>query len=102
MRNLVSDTTFLIWQVRDESGFMRNLVGDTIAAFTAAGARLYNHAIMMLPLHSLPMRAKTTFDAAAKLGMCHQHVLIFYKGRHPNRDVKALGLHNATRPLEWW
>ena len=51
---------------------MRNFVGDTISAFQAAGVRLYNHAAMMLPLHSLPMRASNVFNAASKLGMCHQ------------------------------
>ena len=30
---------------------------------------------MMLPLHTLPMRAAGVFNAAAKLGMCHQHVV---------------------------
>ena len=38
---------------------------------------------------------------ARKLGMNHQHVLVFYKGRNPNRDVQALQLANATRQLEW-
>ena len=57
---------------------------------------------MMLPLHSLPMRASAAFAASAKLGTCHQHVLVFYTGRHPNRDVKAIGLHNASKALEWY
>ena len=57
---------------------------------------------MFLPLHSLPMRAAATFQAAAKLGTCHQHVLVFYKGRQPNKTVKDIGLHNAQRTLEWF
>ena len=48
---------FVVGEVRDADGFMHSLVADTIAAFAAAGGRLYNHAVMMLPLHSLPMRA---------------------------------------------
>ena len=68
----------------------------------ASGARLYNSAVMMLPLHSLPMRASRTMKATAKMGMCHQHVLVFYKGRHPNTDVKNIGLTNASRALEWF
>ena len=80
----------------------RTVVGDTIAAFEAHGVKLYNHAVMMLPLHSLPMRASAAFEASAKLGMCHQHILVFYKGRAPNRDVKNIGLHNRSKPLEWF
>lgn len=94
-------------EIRDEDGFCRNFVGDTISAFQQpdeahTGARLYNSAIMMLPLHSLPMRAAAMMEASAKLGMCHQHVLVFWKGRNPGRDVKKIGLHNVQRPLEWF
>ncbi|KAL1503698.1 hypothetical protein AB1Y20_012171 [Prymnesium parvum] len=92
---------FVVGEIRDEDGFMCNFVSDTIAAFLDAGVRLYNHAVMMLPLHSLPMRASNVFSAAAKLGMCHQHILVFYKGRNPNRDIRTIGLTNASRPLAW-
>lgn len=57
---------------------------------------------MMLPLHSLPMRVNSQFSAAAKLGMSHQHVLVFYNGKQPSRDIKSLGLHNADGALEWY
>ena len=93
---------FVVGEIRDADGFCRNFVGDTISAFQACGAKLYNSAIMMLPLHSLPMRAAASFNATAKLGMCHQHVLVFYTGKQPNKAVKALGLHNAQRSLEWF
>ena len=56
---------------------------------------------MLLPLNSAAMRAPRQFEASAKLVMAHQHVLVFYKGRSPNRDVKGLQLANATRHLEW-
>ena len=93
---------FVVGEIRDAEGFMRNFVGDTIAAFEAHGAKLYNHAMMMLPLHSLPMRASAAFEATAKLGMCHQHILVFYNGRQPNREIKGLGLYNASKALEWY
>ena len=93
---------FVVGEIRDEHGFMRNFVGDTISAFLEAGAKLYNHAVMMLPLHTLPIRAAGAFKATAKLGTCHQHVLIFYKGRAATKDkVQAIGLRNAQKPLEW-
>ena len=93
---------FVVGEIRDGEGLMRNFVGDTITAFLACGAKLYNHAIMMLPLNTLPMRAPMQMNATAKLGMCHQHVLVFYKGRAPTKDkVQAMGLRNAQKPLEW-
>ena len=92
---------FVVGEIRDPDGFCRNFVGDTVSAFQEHGARLYNHAIMMFPLHSLPMRAAASFNASAKLGTCHQHVLVFYKGRHPTKNAKSLGLHNQQRALEW-
>ena len=93
---------FVVGEIRDEHGMMRNFVGDTISAFIGAGARLYNHAVMMLPLNSVPMRAPAAFKATAKLGMCHQHVLVFYKGRAPTREkIQTIGLTNAMRPVEW-
>ena len=82
---------------------MRNFVGDTIDAFQQTGMRLYNHAVMMLPLNTLPMRASTVFKAAAKLGMCHQHVLVFYKVRRscmpPPRLPRLRTYHLARHTL---
>ena len=94
---------FVVGEVRDADGFMHSLVADTIAAFAAAGGRLYNHAVMMLPLHSLPMRAPAAFKASAKLGMCHQHVLVFYcGGKSPKAELlHHPGLKNAMRPQAW-
>ena len=79
---------------------MRNFVGDTIAAFQQAGAQLYNSAIMMFPLHTLPMRVSGQFGATAKLGMAHQHVLVFYNGRQPAKEIKSIGLPE-NRTMEW-
>ena len=92
---------FVVGEIRDADGFCRNFVSDTISAVQDAGARLYNHATMLLPLNTLPIRASKTFNATSKLGNCHQHVLVFYKGRHPNKNAKSLGLHNKERCLEW-
>ena len=92
---------FVVGEIRDErTGAMRNFVGDTIAAWLDAGCVLYNHAVMLLPPHTLPMRARAQFEASAKLGMCHQHVLVFYSGREPSREVRSIGLP-ASRQFEW-
>ena len=61
------------------------------------------HAVMLLPCHSLPLRAPASFNASAKLGMCHQHVLVFYcGGKSPKAELlHHPGLKNAMRPQAW-
>ncbi|EOD42093.1 hypothetical protein EMIHUDRAFT_95251 [Emiliania huxleyi CCMP1516] len=92
---------FVVGEIRDGDGFMRNFVGDTVSAFQKAGCRLYNSCVMLLPFNTLPVRAGKAMASSAKLGMCHQHVLVFYNGRNPAAEVKGLKLANMTRPLEW-
>ena len=53
------------------------------------------------PANSRRKYAATSFKSG-KLGNCHQHVLVFFKGKSPNKAVKGLGLHNAQKPLEWF
>lgn len=65
---------------RDKQGFYRNFVSETIAAFEAAGAKLYNEAILVTMCGSLPVRVTRSFIASRKLGKTHQNVLVFYKG----------------------
>jgi hypothetical protein len=45
-----------------------------------AGMRLYNEAILLNAMGSLPIRAGKQFEATRKLGRCHQEILIFLKG----------------------
>jgi len=71
---------FVVGDIRDKTGFYRNFVSDTIAAFQAAGAMLYNEAILITAVGSLPVRVNSQFQAFRKLGKTHQNVLIFYKG----------------------
>lgn len=71
---------FVVGDVRDSKGFYLNFVSDTIAAFEAAGARLYNEAILVTALGSLPIRIAEQFEGYRKLGKAHQNVLVFYKG----------------------
>ena len=75
-----------VYRPDSEHGLMRNFVGDTVSAFQKAGCRLYNSCVMLLPFNTLPVRAGKAMASSAKLGMCHQHVLVFYKGRAPNND----------------
>jgi PAS domain-containing protein len=71
---------FVVGDVRGPNGVYRNFVSDTIAAFQDAGAMLYNDAILVTAVGSLPIRVGRQFEAGRKLGKTHQNVLVFVKG----------------------
>jgi 16S rRNA G966 N2-methylase RsmD len=81
---------FVVGDVRDPQGFYRNFVSDTIAAFQDAGMLLYNHAILVTAVGSLPIRVGKQFGTYRKLGKTHQDVIIAYRG-DPKRiqDIAA-------------
>lgn len=81
---------FVVGDFRDKKGFYRNFVSDTIGAFEDAGARLYNEAILVTAVGSLPIRVGRQFEAGRKLGKTHQNVLVFCKG-DPKRATQAIG-----------
>jgi DNA modification methylase len=81
---------FIVGDVRDKKGIYRNFVSHTIQAFEDAGTRLYNEAILVTAVGSLPIRAGRTFAASRKLGKTHQNVLVFVKG-DPKKATEACG-----------
>lgn len=81
---------FVVGDFRDGDGFYRNFVSETIASFQRNGANLYNEAILVTAVGSLPIRAARLFNAARKLGKTHQNVLVFCKGS-PEQAAKDLG-----------
>ena len=81
---------FVVGDVRDRQGFYRNFPGHTIEAFEAAGLRLYNEAILVTAVGSLPIRAGKQFAATRKLGKTHQNYLVFIKG-DPRKATEAIG-----------
>jgi hypothetical protein len=81
---------FVVGEVRSADGFYKGFVHDTIKAFEAAGARLYNEAVLITAVGSLPVRAGRAFEAGRKLGRGHQAVLVFCKG-NPKRATEACG-----------
>jgi hypothetical protein len=90
---LLRPDRFAVWvvgDVRDPRGMYRGLVADTIAAFRAAGAELYNEAVLVTPVGSLPVRVGRQFAAGRKLGKTHQNVLVFVKG-DPKQATAACG-----------
>ncbi len=81
---------FVVGEVRGKDGHYVGLVPDTIRAFQAAGASLYNEAILVTAVGSLPIRTSRTFPPGRKLGKSHQNILVFCKG-DPLRAAKACG-----------
>ncbi len=71
---------FVVGDIRDAEGCYRGFIGDTIAAFTMAGASCYNEAILVQPLGTVMMQVSRNFPIGRKLGKTHQNVLVFVKG----------------------
>jgi hypothetical protein len=85
---------FVVGDVRDSRGIYRNFPGKTIRAFLSAGAKLYNEAIFLQEIGSLPVRAGRPFAATRKLGKAHQNVLVFVKG-----DPRKAAEHCASEEI---
>ena len=71
---------FVVGDIRDKKGFYRGLPWETIQAFQDAGTTLYNEAVLITAVGSLPIRIGKQFGNYRKLGKTHQNVLVFYKG----------------------
>lgn len=72
---------FVVGDFRDrKTGNYRNFVSHTINAFIEAGLELYNEAILVTSVGSLPIRVGAQFRGYRKLGKTHQNVLVFLKG----------------------
>lgn len=71
---------FVVGDVRDKKGFYRNFPAHTIDAFQDAGMTLYNQAILITAVGSLPIRVGRQFESGRKLGKTHQDVMMFFKG----------------------
>lgn len=89
----------VVGDVRDNKGNYRNFVGDTIAAFRDAGLELYNDAVLVTAVGSLPIRVGKQFSSSRKLGKTHQNVLVFVKG-DARKATEACGPVEVTLPLE--
>lgn len=81
---------FVVGDVRDPKGLFRNFPGETVAAFEAAGLRLYNEAILITPVGTAAMRVTGQFNATRKMAKTHQNVLVFVKG-DPRKATAAIG-----------
>lgn len=81
---------FVVGDIRDKKGFYCNFVSDTTGAFEDAGAKLYNEAVLITAVGSLPIRVRKQFESGRKLGKTHQNVLVFCKG-DPRKATEAVG-----------
>ena len=70
---------FVVGNVRDNNGFMKDLVGLTVKIFEKYGLRFYNDIIMRQPVASASMRADKNMKYR-KTVKIHQNVLVFCKG----------------------
>lgn len=72
---------FVVGDFRDKkTGMYRGFVADTINAFRDVGMPLYNDAILVTAVGSLPIRVSSQFPSGRKLGKTHQNILVFAKG----------------------
>ncbi len=71
---------FVVGDVRGKDGNYYGFPHDTVAAFKAAGMPLYNEAVLVTSVGSLPVRIDGQFSKWRKLGKTHQNILVFVKG----------------------
>ena len=72
---------FVVGEFRNpKTGMYRGFVPDTIRAFQEQGLELYNEAVLVTAVGSLPIRVSGQFESGRKLGKTHQNVLVFAKG----------------------
>lgn len=71
---------FVVGDARDKAGMYYGFPWHTIEAFQAAGLELYNEAVLVTAVGSLPVRITRQFQAGRKMGRSHQNVLVFVKG----------------------
>ena len=94
---------FVVGDYRDNNGFYRNFVSDTISAFEDAGAKLYNECILLTVAGSLPIRIHKQFAQNRKLGKTHQNILIFFKGdpSQIKEEFEFLDVEDKLEAVEW-
>jgi hypothetical protein len=90
---------FVVGNLRDRNGLIRDLGRLTVEAFEAAGAGFYNDGILCQPLATLPMRASRNFPPGRKLGRAHQLVLVFVKGDARKAALACTMDREAFRPV---
>lgn len=74
---------FVVGDIRDKKGFLRNFPDYTKECFENAGLHFYNEMILYTQLCSAPIRAAQQFKNR-KVVKVHQNILVYYKGDPQN------------------
>lgn len=83
--------------VRDKTGILHDLRGETIRAATTAGLRYVNGAVLVTPVGSAAMVSARGFVSSRNLGRVHQDVMVFVKG---DRKLAASACGNVEFEFE--
>jgi hypothetical protein len=78
----------VVGDVRGKDGCYYGLPWHTMDCFEKAGLKIYNEAVLVTAVGSLPIRAKRQFDAGRKLGKTHQNFIVAVKG-DPKKAAQA-------------
>lgn len=70
---------FVVGEVRDNKGYYRSFVPDTIEAMKEAGLKYYNEIIYLNGLAGACLTAGRIMDISKKVKKVHQNVLVFIK-----------------------
>lgn len=70
---------FVVGEVRDNKGYYRSFVPDTIEAMKEAGLKYYNEIIYLNGLAGACLTAGRIMDISKKVKKVHQNVLVFKK-----------------------
>lgn len=79
----------VVGNVRAPNGALQDLAGLTTDAMAQVGMVLYNDAVLVTRVGSLPVRAGRAFVASRVLGRTHQYVLTFLKGERKRATARA-------------
>jgi DNA modification methylase len=71
---------FVVGDARGKDGCYYGFPWHTIEAFQRAGTKLYNEAVLVTAIGSLPVRITKQFESGRKLGKTHQNMFVFLKG----------------------
>jgi Conserved hypothetical protein 95 len=88
----------VVGDFRDPGGLYRAFPADTIKACGAAGLPLYNEAVLVTAVGSLPIRIGAQFGKYRKLGKTHQNVLTFFNGEPERLPVEFPEIEEVEAP----
>jgi DNA modification methylase len=86
---------FVVSEFRDERGYYRNFIPDTVYIFNKLGLLFYNEIILVNVVGSLPIRINKQFDTSRKIGKTHQNILVFCKGDAKKATENIIKMDNT-------